>query len=89
MNGLHAYNCEFKEKVKIVIEKKNVFKQVHDISWEFVLGDFNAIKKIIFIVFFLFPKVDNCLKMIKNYRGAYTTTQKYFFQQKITIIRHH
>ena len=22
MNGLHAYNCEFKEKVKIVIEKK-------------------------------------------------------------------
>ena len=45
MNGLHAYNCEFKEKVKIVIEKKNVFKQVHDISWEFVLRDFNAMKK--------------------------------------------
>ena len=51
MNGLHAYNCEFKEKVKIVIEKKNVFKQVHDISWEFVLRDFNAMKKKNFFCF--------------------------------------
>ena len=25
MNGLHAYDCEFKEKVRIVIEKKIMF----------------------------------------------------------------
>ena len=56
MNGLHAYNCEFKEKVKIVIEKKNVFKQVHDISWEFVLRDFNAMKKKRFLILFFVSK---------------------------------
>ena len=63
-------------------KKKNVY--VHDISWEFVFGDFNATKKKYFITFFLFPKIDNCLKMIKNYGGAYTTTtQKYFSNTKL------